>query len=55
MGGFGYCFGEIGDNKDNNNDNLSNIFVFNYRKPKYITESKIPLFTLNNNSASKII
>jgi hypothetical protein len=29
MGGFGYCFGEIGDNKDNN-DNLSNIFVFNY-------------------------
>ena len=54
MGGFGYCFGEIGDNKDNNNNNLSNIFVFNYRKPKYITESKIPLFTLNDNSASKI-
>ena len=55
MGGFGYCLGEIEDNIDDNtkNDNLSNIYVFNYRKPKYVSESKIPLFSFGDNSNSK--
>ena len=55
MGGFGYCLGEIEDNIDDNtkNDNLSNIYVFNYRKPKYVAESKIPLFSFGDNSSSK--
>ena len=52
MGGYGYCVGEIDENldkNDKNENNLSNIFVFNYRRPKYIGESKIPLFTLDDN------
>ena len=52
MGGFGYCLGEIEENSGNREkeeNNLENIFVFNFKKPKYIGESKIPLFTLDEN------
>ena len=49
MGGYGYCLGEIGENLDEKENNLENIIVINYNRPKYIGESKIPLFTLDEN------
>ena len=49
MGGYGYCLGEIGEDSDEKENNLENIIVINYHRPKYIGESKIPLFTLDEN------
>ena len=52
-GGYGYCLGEIEENIENRNENnLNNIFVLNYKKPKYL-EDKVPLFKLDDNSSNK--
>ena len=50
LGGYGYCMGELEDNfenKEKEENDLGNIFVINFRRPKYLGESKIPLFTLD--------
>ena len=49
MGGYGYCLGEIGENLDDKENDLENIIVINYNRPKYLGQSKIPLFTLDEN------
>ena len=49
MGGYGFCLGEIDENSENNENNLENLFVLNFKKPKFIGESKIPLFTFDDN------
>ena len=51
-GGYGYCLGEIEENSEdkNNDNNLGNILVLNYKKPNYLGETKIPLFTMDENS-----
>ena len=52
MGGYGYCLGEIEENsekKENDDNNLGNICILNYKKPKYMGEAKIPLFSLDDN------
>ena len=63
-GGYGYCLGELGNNsgneeKEKEENNLESIFVLNYKKPKYIGESNIPLFSfdehLNNSTNSEPI
>ena len=57
MGGYGYCIGEIEENienKENEVNNLDNILVLNYKKPKYMGEPKIPLFSMDDNSKLNI-
>ena len=49
MGGYGYCLGEIEENIENDENKLDNILVLNYKKPKYMEESKIPLFNMDDN------
>ena len=49
MGGYGYCLGEIEENSENKENDLENIIVINYKRPKHLGESKIPLFTLDEN------
>ena len=53
MGGYGFCLGEIDEDLGDNENNLGNISVLNFKKPKYIGESKIPLFTFDENLANK--
>ena len=56
-GGYGYCLGEIEDNSENNGNedknNLNNIFVLNYKRPKYLEDNKVPLFKLDDNTSNK--
>ena len=44
-GSYGYCIGNIFSENNNNNDNM---FIIQNRKPKYLGEKKIPLFTLTD-------
>jgi len=49
-GGYGYCMGDIEENTENKKEaNLNNIFVLNYKKPKYLEDNKVPLFKLEDN------
>ena len=56
-GGYGYCLGEIEENNEKNGNedknNLNNIFVLNYKKPKHFEDNKVPLFKIDDNQPNK--